>query len=838
MQYQSPLHIIKNELVDANRLSPDYLKQLKKQKLLELQMYGGELQVGENSYTKDDILKAFDQLEDPTLLKCHAVIWGSEGLHDYLVKGELTKVSEVINTFQYNPLLKDEVFYPQFKAFVSPYIAYRINKEAGQLLREVDFDILKKHTELFIYVANKDKELALENIKYQIEYYTEKLDALEHNRIPFDAQEFKLFAKKGLYEMLNLLPEEMGKTITQFARDVINSCITVEKNHLTYVYAVYTGFRKLIVDDELQKIIEGNYQIYKRRYDNKKSGNNNRNKVNYNKSNRNKQSTGSGKKAWGVIVFIVMLIVFGSRLIRVFNRSSNYNSYDNEYYDNDFQDLLKELENEGSYLSSEKNANFEDMIEVLNNDPKAEGNVAPTLFDSYFRAYDNRYDSIVVDNKSKYDIVVLSSDYRGGYKSNIISKQSIAKIPQVKGDFVLYMGNNWSDDFISNGDYESIKGGFTKTSEQCKEQLLLTYKKSYAMKTIVVEQNKGIVEVGLLNMHGTDVNGLKMKDYVSGLQFYVLKRLGYGSSSSKEKDRVVRNFDEVFPQPVKKEEDDKVWIHNLTKQEVIILNNSSSTQSGRIKALESKSINSIDVDHNIYIGRDWRDDKSVKFYQDGNYYDIRGAFYKVSEQTKKLLQQKQPTKYGVEDVYITEDENGTISVRYENGLDKLTNKAVTRSDYKVALIRDMVTPKENKLPDLKVDKNYPLSFSNMFTKDKGSGSSLTIKNKTNYEVKILTNGTLKSIAQTAKPNGSLTIKFYGKYDLLIGKKWNKNKQYQGDSKRVFIGGYEEPHPNLSRILNADLTYYGSGSVITIREIDGNIELVEKPQYGDAKKIAL
>lgn len=818
MDYRSPINIIANELVDISLLSPDYLKQLRKQRLLELQMFGGELKVGDEVYTKDDIIKAFDTLDNQEELKYHSIIWQNKDLHQFLISGDEQYVEGVKTVFSYNPEIKDPEKGKGFKEFISPYLANKIKRKSLDFLKEHDFQKLINYSYILNNISLQYREEALSNIKYQIDYWTEKLDALEHKRIPYNRNEFAVFMNKDLYLFFNMLPQEMAKSINQFARDLINSCITVEKEQLQYVYRVYRGFVVLNCEESLKKIILGNYEIYKKRFIKSKGTSNNR------RSNGPivQKKKKSGKTIFGTVAFIILIMVFGIRLLKTFTRSNSYD-YDSKVLDLEIDKLLTDLD---------QNVEFKEVLTMLTSKQDSNSKV-PTLFSTYFKDENipNYGDSIEVLNNSSYDIKVLVKGISGPYASRVIKANTKGNCPYINEEFAIYIGNNWDSSITFYGNSRNIKGGFREFDTNTTKLLTQIFDDKYNVEQIEIQESDLGVNVIRKNSYGEPLHNFDLEAYITAVTTY--------SASSYNVSDESRILDFEMDLPIASRYDDldiePKGIYNFTSYDLYVLNRSYSTasRSELVKAYSAGEIAKLSGTHSILIGKDWNPLKKIKVCSSKGCEIINGGF---DDLNIKGSRQKFEKIYSADNIIVMENSLGRIVVSHNGRMDN-----ILKTNYVTSYINAVnANLADNFKEHMKFIKEYPFNFSKMFTQkpDLLISQKVKVYNKTDYDIRLISLGYLDPYSsKTIKKGKSGSYQASTSFNLLIGKNWNDSKPIY-DGERLFFGGFEQNHPRTKDVSKNSVKVGYDAKAVIIEENDGQIEIVIDNEYQSDKKISL
>lgn len=814
MYYKSPFHIVSNVLVDEHSLTPEYLKLLKKQKLLELQMYGDELKLGNDTYTKDDIIKTFDQLENQHELKFHVIIWKNKELLEFLSKGSIHHYHELEISIRYNPSLRD----PEFLKFISPYAGAIVKKESTEFFKNEEFDHLTKYISLLNLLTADSREEALANIKFQLDYYIEKLDAVEHKRIAFVEAEYKTLKNSSFYVFLNELPVEMAKTVNQLAREIINSCITVEKTHIKYVFTVYQGFRNLNCEENLKKIIEGNYEIYRKRINN-----NNVVSTKPNVQSKVVQKKKSSRITWGIVIFIALFVIFATRMINVLNRKST----------NDYPINQNTFLNNTNYS---KSLTFQEVLQLLTNKEYSSKENDVTFYDFFDKKNIPNYgEPIEIVNNTPYEVCILVDGILGPYSSNIIKPNSISEAPHANNDFVVYVGNNWDSTALFSLNNKSFKGGFITFDDNTKKHLNKIYPSSYSLKRIEINKNGDLVVVKRITNYGDDLADFDLSDYLKKLHSYYM---GKEIDSQRFKNPQNVTFEQFFTVVKNAQEVDKTdpsKIFNFTTSDLYVLNNGGYAEgrSELIKSYTAGKMDKITPTHTLYMGKDWIDSKGIPYKAVGQEYVIKGLFNKMSKDEIYFLDNPFKKIYSIEDLIVLENNLGALEVIHTDKLDNIFKTKMVQK-YIEVMSNNIASEKYN---NLKTIKNYTNNFDNVFKPKPqviSGGIKLKVINNTDYDIRLIGNGFLEPYSTKVIESGKkINTELFNEFNLIIGKDWDDNIPLY-DGKKLYFGGFKKFHPEIKNIAKTAFDISYGISTITVNEKQNKIGVIVK--YDSGKEI--
>jgi hypothetical protein len=199
MQYISPFQTLG---IEVNDISPEGLKLAKKKLLAELELSDTTTILrGGKEMTKDDALKAFDNLGSTADWYFHGLVAKDKPLLDFLEK-------QIIS----NKILYIAYTNPEFIAWLSPYMAYSFQKIQLKALKEHKAGILKH---LWQEMPKFLDEYALEEIEGKVEIYLRnRIEALDSigiaikERKRFTYLEVKDYYDAHFMDCLCVLPQQ------------------------------------------------------------------------------------------------------------------------------------------------------------------------------------------------------------------------------------------------------------------------------------------------------------------------------------------------------------------------------------------------------------------------------------------------------------------------------------------------------------------------------------------------------------------------------------------------------------------------------------------------------
>jgi len=151
--YRSPIRLLHELGLDTTEINAENLKVERKRLLLELQLAEGQtVQFGNQSYTKNDVINAFEELNGVSDLDFHSTIYQHSDLLNFLENHEVERrIKNVHVVFTHIENKRDK-----FTHFISPYLAKSIDRLITRVLVDKKFIDLDKIEVLFQLLTPTD----------------------------------------------------------------------------------------------------------------------------------------------------------------------------------------------------------------------------------------------------------------------------------------------------------------------------------------------------------------------------------------------------------------------------------------------------------------------------------------------------------------------------------------------------------------------------------------------------------------------------------------------------------------------------------------------------------
>lgn len=264
MSYQSPLHLLDSLHIQPSQLNPAGLVQVRKKLLAEFNLTPNiTITVGNKQYTKDEVLKAIDQLKELQYLNDHAAIFQNKPLLTWLenptgAKFPSTSISDLYWSGQQTP-------------FIDEILAEGLLTSCASLLKRRQFSTIKEPLIVAFSLPDQWQYGVQETIYEFLHGITTQLEeakkAPDHQR---DQSTFGFILYDNWADFLNSLPKDtFWHAINDYCVEAVNYTVAVQHDQRHFVYNITHQLVRTNCDSGLKTTIQSNYQIYKENYHHK-----------------------------------------------------------------------------------------------------------------------------------------------------------------------------------------------------------------------------------------------------------------------------------------------------------------------------------------------------------------------------------------------------------------------------------------------------------------------------------------------------------------------------------------------------------------------------------------
>lgn len=257
MQYRSPFSILYLTGIFPEFWDDARLLRVQKQLLLELEHHGGgTLQIGEEGWTKDDILKLIDALRPAQERMFHQWIYENPTLLLLLEQGLVTDEGSL-----YHPTLADNPAFESFQGFVSPYLVESVGRGMNQSFVQRDFAAVRQFLEAVTLLAPARAEEILARLSHSLQTLGHDLKRVETGEEPFNSERFGYITPEFI-TLLNALPESLAYLRERLSVHLINLLVTIGRADIGFSHGVYKCLLELHCVPEVRSTLIANYTSF------------------------------------------------------------------------------------------------------------------------------------------------------------------------------------------------------------------------------------------------------------------------------------------------------------------------------------------------------------------------------------------------------------------------------------------------------------------------------------------------------------------------------------------------------------------------------------------------
>lgn len=264
MPYQSPLHLLDSLQIQPDQLNPAGLVQLRKKILAEFNLTpASTIAIGDKQYTKDEALKAIDQLKEIQHLDDHVGIFQDKPLVAWLENPtEEAFPSKSISERRWNG---------QPNSFFDEILAEALQTYCSLLLKHWQFSTIKEPLAIAFSLPYQHQYGIQEMVYRQLTDIITLIDeAIEKPNHKQDSASFGFIVYDDWADFLNSLPQDVFEdVINSYCVAAINYTVAIQHDQRHFVYEITHQLVRTKCDSGLKTTIQSNYQIYKENYHHK-----------------------------------------------------------------------------------------------------------------------------------------------------------------------------------------------------------------------------------------------------------------------------------------------------------------------------------------------------------------------------------------------------------------------------------------------------------------------------------------------------------------------------------------------------------------------------------------
>lgn len=416
MQYHSPFHYFPPDLQAEILASPQQIKLLRKRLLAEIELSSTQSIVKDGKeLTKFEVIRLFDQLNDPDLVQIHGEIFQSRELLRFLENKKLPKDFR----FTENAILRRD----KAIVFLSPYYKSVSIELLNQAYNKKEMHVFGRFFDAEHLLTNEDMFEIYEQINRKFRSFENQLKHLE-NKIKEEEEKISEAEMNDLrlnrqIAILNTLPDNFEQLREDIARHINNlGAALINKSYNQFAKDVFTTALTLTCSEHLRGYFSRNLATATTNLNLE----NNLNKIRLTSSNRTTESSSSEGGGWHTILSIVLILIGLSRFLLPSGSSSSYKPIHlppSIYTTPNYEQLMGSSSDFQNLQKTQTSINFANFILFLNlkelnsatqNTRAAKVKKGQNVYEGVFKSKDFRispFDTLVKTYKTKSKSILM-----------------------------------------------------------------------------------------------------------------------------------------------------------------------------------------------------------------------------------------------------------------------------------------------------------------------------------------------------------------------------------------------------------------------------------------------
>ena len=254
MKYLSIIRFFEYCGIDYKKLN---ITQIKKVVSAEYSLSdNGIISINKLDYTKDFVLQEIDREDFQQRLDYHIIIWSNKALLNFLEKDV---AGNNANVWYY--LRENE----GFRQFISPYMAYSIDKAMHKFLRNGDMAGASFLLDFLDFVDYVDENQALTSTRSFISDTLKLFKNTSKNNYRSNYSKLGVWTKKLAFHFINNLPDSLSEEREDLVIALINFTVEIQKKDRRFCFAVSENLTKVVdIDPQHTNLIKENHSVYKK----------------------------------------------------------------------------------------------------------------------------------------------------------------------------------------------------------------------------------------------------------------------------------------------------------------------------------------------------------------------------------------------------------------------------------------------------------------------------------------------------------------------------------------------------------------------------------------------
>ncbi|MCJ8288662.1 MAG: hypothetical protein HRT58_01420 [Crocinitomicaceae bacterium] len=456
--YRSPIRLLKELGISSKNIDQRELKLERKRLLLEIQLSDQHTTtIGKQEFTKNDVIKLFEELEGVTDLGYHALIYDHSTLLNLLennrVDGSVIKGRRI----QFNTHEETDAF----SEFLSPYLTNAIDKLMSTAIREKNYLAIQRIQIYFRFLTPTDAHFAFQKFINFCKTLKLRLVELKNDQHIFLKGESRYLGYAPFYDLVNYLEQYYPSLPDTVAQAVIS--FTIEsRNDLgrgTTLVSISDQAGKLNCSENLKSIINTNRDAFF----------------------TSKEEPASGKITTPGLIRIIALIILGIyALTKMFGSNDSIHSDENDR----FLKRLEQLEQNSNQSSPQRKPDFDfteltfnelhsRFVKIVENESYAINNTYKKSKPGIFSRYNAPETGTKHELRNQTSSDMIIAVWTDGHLNTFFvkRKQSIIISSKETSRMFFYTGKDWQTDkciqSMTDGiTFTTISGIFTEQTDE------------------------------------------------------------------------------------------------------------------------------------------------------------------------------------------------------------------------------------------------------------------------------------------------------------------------------------------------------------------------------------
>jgi hypothetical protein len=235
------------------------LLRVQKQLLVELDHHGGgTLRIGEEEWTKDDILKLIGLLRPAAARTFHQWIYENPALLLLVEKGLVSDEGPL-----YPPALATHPAFDSFQVFLSPYLVDSVSHGLHQSFLRLDFGAVRQFLEATTLLIPSRAEETLARLSMLLQSLARTFRRVETGEEPFDSQRLGYIITPEFIALLNALPERLANQREWVSVHLINLVAKIGTTDIAFSHRTYKCLLDLQCVPDIRRALIFNYSNFK-----------------------------------------------------------------------------------------------------------------------------------------------------------------------------------------------------------------------------------------------------------------------------------------------------------------------------------------------------------------------------------------------------------------------------------------------------------------------------------------------------------------------------------------------------------------------------------------------